>query len=300
MANILIGGGSGFVGGFLSKALVEQGHDVHHLSRKIRPGATYPTHQWDVSAGTIDESAVARADYVINLAGAGIADGRWTKKRKQLIINSRVKSTELLAATFSKLNHQPKLYLSASAIGYYGNQGEKAVDETNGSGAGFLGESTLAWEKSVEKVRALGIPTFINRTGIVMHPTGGAMQKMVIPLQFFMSTYFGNGRQWYSWIHMADIVGIFLFAIEHQLTGVFNGVAPYPARNKTIAKVLPMAEGKPAIVLPAPALILKLIFGEMSHTILDSTKVSAQKIIDAGYTFKFPELEPALRNLFGR
>ncbi|MEL6358254.1 MAG: TIGR01777 family oxidoreductase, partial [Bacteroidota bacterium] len=252
MANILIGGGSGFVGSFLSKALVERGHDVHHLSRKVRPGALYPTHQWDVFAGTIDEDIVTNADYVINLAGAGIADGRWTNKRKKLIIDSRVKSTALLAATFAKLDHRPKLYLSASAIGFYGHQGEKAVDETNGPGTGFLSESTRQWEHAVQKVSALGIPTFINRTGIVMHPAGGAMQKMVIPLQFFMSTYFGNGKQWYSWIHMEDIVGIFIHAIENQLTGTYNGVAPYPARNSTIAKVLPIANEKPALVLHAP------------------------------------------------
>lgn len=297
MANILIGGGSGFVGGFLSAALAAKGHQVNHLSRSARPDAKYPTYQWDVSKGTIDEAAVGRADYLINLAGAGIADARWTKKRKALIIQSRTESTRLLANTLEKTGHRPQLYLSASAIGYYGNSGEQAVDEDSAPGSGFLSESTQAWEASVKSIAALGVPVFINRTGIVLHPAGGAMQKMVIPLHFFVSTYFGNGQQWYSWIHMDDIVGMYVYAIEQQLTGIYNGVSPHPARNKTIAQQLPKAKGKPALVLPAPEFALKLVLGEMSDTILGSSKVSAEKMLEAGYVFKFPTLKGALEDL---
>ncbi|MEM9835295.1 MAG: TIGR01777 family oxidoreductase [Bacteroidota bacterium] len=297
MATILIGGGSGFVGGFLSQALAEQGHEVLHLSRKARPDAPYKTYRWDVATGTIDEAAVTRADYIFNLAGAGIADQRWTPKRKQLIISSRTESTRLIAKTLQQTGHRPKQYLSASAIGFYGDRGEEAVDENSPAGTGFLAESTQAWEESVESIKALGIPTFINRTGIVLHPSGGAMEKMVLPLNFFTSTYFGDGQQWYSWIHMDDIVGIFCYAMEHQLTGVYNGVAPHPVRNKTLAAELPKAKGRFAAVLPAPAFTLKTVFGEMSATILGSSKVSAAKIIDAGYTFKFPTLPAALKDL---
>lgn len=297
MANILIGGGSGFVGGFLSDALAEQGHEVSHLSRSARPDAKYPTYQWDVFKGTIDEAAVGRADYLINLAGAGIADARWTKKRKELIIKSRTESTRLLAKTLKKLNHQPILYLSASAIGYYGDSGEVGVDEDSAPGSGFLSESTIAWEASVKSIETLGIPVFINRTGIVLHPKGGAMQKMTIPLNFMMSAYFGDGQQWYSWIHMDDIVGTYTYAIEQQLTGIYNGVSPHPARNKTIAAELPKANDSFAMVMPAPAFVLKLALGKMSDTILGSSKVSAEKIIEAGYKFKFPTLSGALKDL---
>ncbi|PHI21557.1 TIGR01777 family protein [Lewinellaceae bacterium SD302] len=297
MANILIGGGTGFVGGFLSKALRDRGHEVAHLSRTENLDAEFPAYHWDIKKQSIDETAVGRADYLINLAGAGIADARWTEKRKKIIIDSRVNSTKLLADTLQKIDHRPKLYLSASAIGYYGDSGEQLVDESSPAGDGFLSESCVAWEDSTRAISALGIPLFINRTGIVLHPDGGAMQKMVLPLSFYTSTYFGDGRQWYSWIHMDDIVGIYLHAIEQHLTGTYNGVAPNPARNKEIAEALPKANDQVAAVLPAPAFTLKLALGEMSHTILDSCNVSAKKIEDAGYEFSQPELMKALQHL---
>lgn len=297
MARILIGGGSGFVGGFLSKALAAAGQEVTHLSRSKRPDATYPTYQWDVVKQTIDEEAVLAADYIINLAGAGIADARWTDKRKQLIISSRTQSTRLLAETLKKTGHRPQLYLSSSAIGFYGHRGEAAVDEDSPAGQGFLSESCVAWEESTQAIAELGIPLFINRSGIVLHPSGGAMQKMLLPLHFFMSNYFGDGKQWYSWIHMDDLVGIFQHAIQQQLTGIYNGVAPHPVRNKTLAQELPRAKGKAALVLPAPAFALQLALGEMSHTILDSCKVSAAKITATGYTFQQPNIAAALSDL---
>lgn len=297
MAYILIAGGSGFVGGFLSEALKKAGHEVAHLSRKIRPHAQYPTYEWDVSAGIIDQAAVKQADYVINLAGASIVGPRWTTKRKQLIIESRTKSAQLLARTFQEIDHAPKAYLAASAIGFYGNRGDELLDEESEVGSGFLSESCQAWEAATQEIAQLGVPTFIQRIGIVFHPAGGALEKMLLPLHARVSNYFGDGQQWYSWIHVQDIVGIFLHAIEHQLVGIFNGVAPKPARNKTIAKELPKAKGITALVIPAPALVLKAAMGEMSHTILDSTRVSSKKIEQSGYQFKFPELEPALKNL---
>lgn len=297
MANVLIGGGTGFVGGFLSRALREKGHDVAHLSRNRRLDAEFPAYEWNVKNKTIDDAAVQQADYVINLAGAGIADTRWTKARKKVVIDSRVESTKLLAATFKRLNHQPKLYLSASATGYYGNCGDELMAEDAKAGNGFLSESCVLWEASVDSVSSLGIPVFINRTGIVLHPSGGAMQKMMLPLNFFTSTYFGDGQQWYSWIHMDDLVNTYLHAIDNQLTGVYNCVAPQPARNKTIASALPKAADKPALVIPAPAFALKLILGEMSHTILDSCKASCQKMVNSGFKFQFPNLDEALKDL---
>lgn len=297
MANILIGGGTGFVGGFLSQALRDRGHDVAHLSRRRKPNATFPAYEWNIPAGTIDEAAVAKADYVINLAGAGIADARWTSRRKQVIIDSRVESTRLLAATFERLNHKPKLYLSASAVGFYGDRGETLMTEDAEPGDGFLSESCVLWEKSVDSVTSLGIPTFVNRTGIVLHPNGGAMEKMLIPLNFLTSAYFGDGQQWYSWIHMDDLVNSYLHAIENNLTGIYNCVAPEPARNKTLAGALSQATGKPALIIPVPTFALKLAFGEMSHTILDSCRVAAAKLQESGFSFQFPSLDIALADL---
>lgn len=297
MAIILIGGGTGFIGSYLSERLAEKGHEVRHLSRSKRPNSRYATFQWNVKEQTIDDAALNSVDYIINLTGAGIADQRWTDKRKQLIISSRTDSTKLLADAIKRLNIKPKLYINSSAVGYYGDQGDRLLTEEDSPGDGFLSESCVAWEQSVDAVRQLGIPVFINRTGIVLHPDHGALNKMLIPLNFFTSTYFGDGQQYYSWIHIDDMVETFVFAIDQQLTGTYNAVAPHPARNKTMAAALGPAKGKPALVMPAPAFALKLALGEMSHTVLDSARCSSAKLEAEGFTFKHPELTGALEDL---
>lgn len=299
MAVVLIGGGSGFVGMHLSRRLRRDGYEVRHLSRKARPDAEFTTFEWDVIDQTVDDAAFWEVDYVINLAGAGIADARWTEQRKQIVIESRTSSTRLLADNMERLRVEPKLYLSASAIGYYGDRGITLLEEEDGPGSGFLSESCILWERSVETVKALGIPTFINRTGIVLHPDEGALEKMLIPLKFWTSTYFGDGQQYYSWIHIEDLVNIYAYALEHGLTGVYNCTAPNPVRNKHFAEALGPALGKSALVLPAPVPALRLALGEMSHTVLDSTRCSAAKIMAAGYRFSYPELSQALGQLLG-
>ncbi|MEO0732151.1 MAG: TIGR01777 family oxidoreductase [Bacteroidota bacterium] len=299
MPTILIGGGTGFIGMHLSRRLRDLGHNVRHLSRRKRPEAEFPTFQWDVVAQTIDDAAFTDVDYVINLAGAGIADARWTEKRKQVIINSRVNSTGLLAASFARLGVKPKLYLSASAIGYYGDRGEATLTEEAKPGTGFLSKSCILWEESVAEVTQLGIPTFINRTGIVLHPKAGALQKMLIPLNFWTSTYFGDGQQFYSWIHVEDLVETYAHAIQHDLTGVYNCTAPHPVRNKPFAQALGPAIGKSALTIPAPAFALKMALGEMSHTVLDSCRCSPKKLLGTGFVFRHPELPEALKDLLG-
>ncbi|NJB84526.1 hypothetical protein GGR26_000271 [Lewinella marina] len=299
MAVVLIGGGTGFVGMHLSRRLRRDGHEVRHLSRSPDPDAEFPAYYWDVDIGAIDETAFRDVSYVINLAGAGIADARWTDERKRVIIRSRTESTRLLTATLSRLGITPALYLSASAIGYYGDRGEELITEDAPPGHGFLSESCLAWETAVEEVSRLGIPTFINRTGIVLHPDEGALQKMLIPLNAWTSTYFGSGQQYYSWIHIEDIVGIYAYALEHRLTGIYNGCSPNPVRNRHFAAALGPALGKSALVLPAPEAALKLALGEMSHTVLDSARCSADRIQGAGYRFAYPELSQALEQLLG-
>ncbi len=283
----------------LSRRLRQQGYAVRHLSRSKRPDAEFPTFQWDVVAGTVDDAAFADVDYVVNLTGAGIADERWTDARKDVIIQSRTESTRLLARSLERLGVLPKLYLSASAIGYYGDRGEQLLTEQDAPGTGFLSESCVLWEQSVEEVSKLGIPTFINRTGIVLHPDEGALEKMLIPLKVWTSTYFGNGQQYYSWIHVEDLIGVYTYALEQQLTGIYNGTAPHPVRNKHFAEALGPAMGKKAVVLSAPVPALKVALGEMSHTVLDSARCSAARIEGAGYRFAYPELSQALEQLLG-
>lgn len=301
MSRVLIGGGTGLIGLHLSELLAREGYEVSHLSRKKRPDARFPTYQWDVRAQTIEDEAITRADYVINLAGAGIADARWTDKRKQLIIDSRTESTRLLKTSFERLNHFPKAYLSSSAVGYYGDRGAQMLHEEDPPGDGFLSESCILWENAVNELAALVPRTFVLRTGIVLSTRGGALEKMLLPLKGFVSTYFGDGSQYYSWIHIDDICRIYLHALRNEsIQGTFNGVAPYPATNKELAQALPQAAGKPALVLPAPAFALKVVLGEMSHTVLDSARCSAEKLLASGFEFAHPELEPALRDLVKR
>lgn len=283
----------------LSRRLRSDGHEVRHLSRSARPDAEFATYQWDVVAGTIDDAAFTGIDYLVNLAGAGIADERWSDERKEVLIKSRTDSTHLLAQSLVRLHLRPRLFMSASAIGYYGDRGEEILTEEATRGEGFLSECCVLWEQAAQEVARLDIPTFINRTGIVLHPDEGALEKMLLPLKLWTSTYFGDGQQYYSWIHIEDLVNIYAYAVEHDLTGVYNGTAPNPVRNKHFAEALGPAMGKSAVVIPAPAPAMKLAMGEMSHTVLDSARCSAVKIEGAGYRFAYPELSQALEHLLG-
>ncbi len=298
MATILLAGGTGLIGMHLSQLLTGQGHRVLHLSREADPEAKYPAYAWDIKKGTVDEAAIRLADYVINLAGAGIADQRWSDKRKRVIIASRTEGTRLLKDAFVRLGHRPKAYLAASAIGYYGSRGDQLLTEDDKPGTGFLAESTILWEKAIAEVAATGIRTLAIRTGIVLSTKGGALEKMLQPTTVFASTYFGDGQQWYSWIHINDLCRLYLAALDNDTyEGFYNGVAPAPVRNITLAQDIKTAKDKPVVVLPVPAFVLHLVLGEMAHTVLDSARVSAEKAKEAGFTFDYPQLLPALQHL---
>lgn len=302
MSTILIAGGTGLLGGRLSQLLKEKGHTVLHLSRTRDLNATFPAYQWYLRQGTIDPEALERADHIVNLAGAGVADSRWTDERKRLIISSRVDSAELLRKAISQKKTKAKSYLSASAIGYYGDRGNQLLKENDLPGEeGFLPKSVVAWEKSIEQVAATGIRTVAFRIGIVLSTQGGALEKILIPFQFFNGTYFGDGSMYYSWVHIDDMARMFIHAIENEeLTGYFNGVSPNPVTNKELVLATKKALDKPALILPAPAAVLRLAMGEMADMILDSARVSSEKIQSTGFQFQFPELLPALRDLLGR
>lgn len=300
-STILIGGGTGLIGRRLSELLTEEGHTVLHLSRSPRPDSEYTTYQWDVSAGKIDEEAVVRADYVINLAGAGIADQAWSEKRKNEIIESRTDSTLLFKKTFKRLKEYPRLYLSASAVGYYGDRGDKLLPESAAPGKGFLSRSCVLWEEAVGEVAALGIPTFILRTGVVLSTRGGAFPEFAGPTRFGISPYFGRGKMWYSWIHIDDLCRMYLHAIRKgDLAGVFNGVAPNPVRNREMAQLIPRAMGRKALPVPAPTPAIYLALGERAHVVLDSARCSAEKILATGYDFQFPQLTEAVADISQR
>lgn len=303
MANtILIGGGTGLVGSRLAEMLTERGDSVRILTRNPAKVSAYEAFAWDLRAQTIDAAAFEGTTHVVNLAGAGIADGRWTDKRKKLIIDSRAQSTALLATGIMEHGKKVEAFISASAIGYYGNRGDAWMKEDAAAGNGFLSESTIAWEQSIEAAaKATGIRNCYLRTGIALSPDGGALEKMLQPARFGVSGYFGSGEQWYSWVHIDDLARIYMAAIDDDnYVGPVNATAPIPVRNKHLAKVLAKAINNPALALPVPSFGLKLVFGEMSHTILDSCRVSSEKLVDElGFSFEFPDVEGALNDLLG-
>ncbi len=301
MYTILIAGGTGLIGQHLSKMLTDQGHTVHWLSRRADPNAAYKTFVWDVTKGEIDEAALSSADFVLNFAGAGIADKRWTDKRKKLIIDSRVKGNQLLAKVLPQ-HPNVKAYISASAIGYYGDRGTELLSELAPSGkSGFLAESVVAWEKSIEEVAATGLRTVAIRIGIVLSAKGGALEKLLLPFNFWLGVYFGNGAQIYSWIHIEDLCRMFILAIENEkMKGVYNGVAPHPVTNKVFTEITAKALDKSALLVPSPAFAMRLAMGEMADVVLTGSKVSSDKIEGDGFSFEHPELKSALQDILKR
>ena len=295
---VLITGGTGLVGNRLSQLLTEKGYKVIHLSRKRSLSATYPAFQWNIEKGEIDESALLQADYIITLAGAGIADKRWTRSRKRLIISSRVKGIQLLKKELLAKKITPKAIIGASAIGFYGDAGQAKLDETSSSGNDFLSESVRVWEGAYKNLEELNTRIPVIRIGIVLSTLGGALSKMLPTYNVGVGTYFGNGKQIYSWIHIDDICKMFIHAIENEaIEGIYNGVAPNPVSNKRMAIDIGKAMNKTTLPLPAPAFGLKMALGEMAAVVLSSSNVSAQKITNTGFQFDYPELIPALQNI---
>jgi uncharacterized protein len=298
MKKILIAGGTGLIGTHLSQLLKNKGYQVAHLSRRANPNAEFPTYAWQPEAGTFDKKAFDEADAIINLAGAGIADKRWSKKRKREIIESRTSSNALISKYLYSEKHRIQAYISASAIGFYADRGDDIMSETSVVGTGFLAKSTAAWEQAIAEVAATKIRTVALRIGVVLSPEGGALQKMLIPFMFRMGVYFGNGRQWTSWIHRDDLCNIFLWALENpSVSGTFNAVAPTPLSNYDLTKAISTAKGGAYLMMPAPSFALRLGMGEMADVVLGSTRVSSQKIEKQGFVFRFPEISEALKNL---
>jgi uncharacterized protein (TIGR01777 family) len=305
MATVLITGGTGLIGQALTKELLAKGYEVIILSRNPDKEQNKTVNlsyaQWDLEKQTINESAIQKADYIVHLAGANVGQGRWTKKRKKEIVESRTKSGELLVKALSEIQNKVKAVISASAIGYYGADPDipntKPFVETDGADDSFLGKTCLQWESSIEPVAHLGKRLVKFRTGIVLSNDGGAYAEFKKPLQFGIASVLGSGKQIISWIHIADIAGLYIYAIEHEkLQGVYNAVAPQPVSNKKLIQTM-AAEKKLSVPVPVPAFALKLVLGEMSIEVLKSATVSSKKIEEGGYVFMFPSIEAAVHNL---
>ncbi|QOI96924.1 MAG: TIGR01777 family protein [Flammeovirgaceae bacterium] len=295
---VLITGASGLVGSRLTELLLKQGYEVAHLSRQAKAGRV-PAFAWDVSAGTIDEKAFEGVDSVIHLAGAGVADKRWTVKRKKEILDSRVQSTRLLYQFLGRGNHQVSSFLSASAIGIYGfGLRDEVLTESSNPGNDFLAEVVKAWENEVNAVQSLGIRTAILRIGIVLSKKGGALKEMARPVQWGVGAPLGTGNQYLSWIHIDDLCRMFLFAKENNsVAGVYNAAGVQPVTNKEFTRAIAVVLKKPMWLPPVPAFALKLVLGEMAGMVLNGSRVSSEKIQRAGFTFRFTDLHSALLDL---
>lgn len=294
---ILLAGGTGFIGVRLAVLLREKGYAVRLLTRHPQGDGQFA---WDPLEGRIDESALTGVHAIVNLTGAGIAEKRWTQKRKKELIDSRVQAAVLLARSLTKLEQVPKVYVSTSAIGYYGNTGEAVCREEHPPvGSGFLSECCIAWEKAAHGVSRPGLRTVVLRIGIVLAKEGGALKAIIKPLRFGLGAYFADGKAWYSWIHRDDVCRQIIWAIEKEdMVGTFNVVAPNPIRNKHFIKLVAKAMGRWILFAPVPAFVLRLALGEMADTVLYSNKVSAEKIEKTGFRCQYPELADALSEIF--
>ena len=304
MQTVLITGGTGMIGQALAKRLIANGYDVIILSRNpkrsSRPHLTYA--KWDVEKGEIDEYTLANTNIIVHLAGEGVADKRWSVKRKQAIVDSRVQSGNLLVKALSENKHQVKTFIAASAIGWYGPDTAKSLEngfaETDTPDDSYLGNTCQLWEQSTEVIGDMGIRLVRLRIGIVFNKKGGALAEFLKPAKFALATILGNGKQIVSWIHHQDLCKMIQYAIETPaLQGVYNAVAPNPVTNKKL--VLTIAKNTYPIYFPSfvPSFILKIMLGEMSIEVLKSTKVSAQKIQEAGFVFDYPNVEEAIIDL---
>ncbi|RZK99381.1 MAG: TIGR01777 family protein [Pedobacter sp.] len=303
MATILLTGGTGFIGRALTEMLIKQNYSVIILTRKPKPSSGKVSYAaWDINAGTIDENAVLAADYIIHLAGAGVADKKWTDKRKKEIVDSRVKSGELLVSVLNKVPHKVKAFVSASAIGWYGTDphipNREPFQEEHTHDTSFLGQTCYLWERSLDgldsKIRLVKL-----RTGIVLGNGGGAYAEFEKPVKMGVAAVLGSGKQIISWIHIEDMCREYLYAIENEeVSGVYNAVAPKPVSNKeltiTIAKFL---KGSFYIPVNVPVFVLKLMLGDRSVEILKSATVSTDKMHRQGFTFLYPSIESAVANL---
>lgn len=296
MQNILISGGSGLIGQRITSMLEAQGKSVAWLSRSKQSQKSFI---WDIEKGTIDPESMEWADAVIHLAGAGVADKRWTEERKKLILESRTKSTQMLYQAIEKADKKPDTFISASAIGYYGfDTGTTLMEESSAAGKDFLAEVVIAWEAEVKKIESLHLRTVLLRIGIVLDKEGGALGEMLKPP---VAAPLGKGDQWMSWIHIDDLAKMFVFALEKTtLQGIFNAVSPNPATNYRLTHEAARAKRKPFVGIGVPGFILNLILGEMSQMVIGGNRVSSQKIQRAGFEFEYPILIPALKDIFSR
>lgn len=288
------------IGMKLSHLLADNGFEVSHLTRSKSDKNSFKQFNWDIGSDTIEAGALETADAIIHLAGAGVADKRWTDERKKIIIESRTKTADLI---FNKLKalqeHKVKQFISASAIGFYGMYtGAELLKETHRRGDDFLAEVVVKWEAAADQFTDLGLLVSKLRIGVVLAAEGGALPQLAKPIKLGVGAALGSGDQYMSWVHIDDICNMFLHLLTKEMKGTFNGVAPEPVTNKEMTEMVAKTLEKPLWLPNAPEFALKLAFGEMAGVVLGGNKVSNEKIAASGYSYAHGSLEEALAAIY--
>ncbi len=288
---VAVTGASGLIGSALVSELENRGDQVLRIGRTARQEGDIV---WDPMEGTLDPALIEAVDAVVNLAGETI-EGRWTAKKKKKILESRVKGTQLLSQTFQRLDTPPKIFVSSSASGFYGDRGEEILTESSTAGNGFLADVCKAWEAAADTSSETRLA--IARTGVVFDPSGGALQKLLIPIRLFFGGPLGGGKQWWPWITLADEVKALMHMIDTDIEGPVNLVSPQPLRNKDLTKQIAKALKRPAFI-PAPAFALRALLGEMADgLLLSSSRILPEALEKSGFQFSSPDLQSALESL---
>jgi len=295
---ILITGATGLVGTALKKRLLKKGFAIHTLSRK--KGNIPNTFLWDINKQEIDPDCLMGVETIVHLAGEPIVDKKWTNERKKQIIDSRVKSTELLLKAIKSLPDQHvKSFISASAVGYYGDCGDEILTEESPNGYGFLAECCKLWEDAVDEGKKLSLRVVKLRTGIVFSKTGGALPQLDKPVRLFAGSALGTGKQWTPWLHLDDMVEMYVNAIENpNMEGNYNACTPFPVTNESLTKTIAKHLHRPFWPIKVPKVAIELLMGERTEAVLMSNNTSAQKILDTGFKFKFTQLDDALKDIY--
>lgn len=298
-SSVLITGGSGLIGRYLTSVLLEGGYRVSHLSRKTNQFGKVRVFRWDPEKGILDPLVFEGVDYIVNLAGANIGEKRWTGVRKREIESSRIDSAKLLFRVIKENKIPIKGFISASAVGYYGSiTSDRIFTENDQPADDFLGTVCRKWEEAADHFYGIGVRVVKIRTGVVMEKSDSALSKMMIPARFGFLVQTGNGRQYMPWIHISDLCNIYLKAItDKEMNGAYNAVSPQQVTHKVFVKTLSQVIGRPVLPVPVPNIILKAALGEMSDVVLKGSRVSAEKISKSGYTFLYPELAGALKEV---
>jgi uncharacterized protein (TIGR01777 family) len=298
--NILITGGSGLLGKQLTEELLSKGHTVSHLSRSKGKNPRVKTFLWDVDKGQIDEHCIDGVDTIIHLAGAGIADKRWSKERKREIVESRTRSIALVYGLMKAKANRVHTVISASGVGYYSDRGDVILTEESEPAHDFIGTCCIDWENAVDEGKELGLRILKFRTGVVLTTDGGALPQLAMPIKFGIGSALGTGKQWIPWIHQRDVVDMYLLGLDNEkLTGVYIMAAPNPVTNADLTKAVAKQLKRPLWAPKVPAFLIKLLFGEMATLVLGSTRTSAQKILDVGFQFRYPDIAAALQEIYG-